>query len=633
MKAQTVIDTILGEAAYGTQAQRYDDMLGIASVIANRSVALGVTPQSVVAAPGQFDAFGKSLPAGVEAFRSLAEDAYNTIQTIGPITSATFYATPAATGNLPGGLKEVGRTTGHVFHEDPMGRAIATAEGYKTPDLGKLAAMTVNVPTPSPAPRGEQTIASPQQASLGVGGSTSIAPAAPTNNTSGMFAGLAMPATGVQTSSFNPSTAGMVGDPTSQFGVFGQNQGFGLAPFSPTTLGGTGLGHGYSAGQLAGSARGSMMSPHGTGSTHSTGLLGFDFGAPLGNWSKTRAYSEDPDPVTRGNRAESMAFGSPPAGTVHSPSFSPTASTAAFVDPTGRFDAGPISSSVASIYSPESYFSAPAQMQTAAATPAPAAAASAAQRGPTASSFAPAGGSGRGAMPTSTPAGSINPSLTAAVGAPVQSVKSISYTPTAVPAAPPTAPATPAPSYMSFMSPAFSPALTAPAMNPAVAPRSVQTTAVNPARAPAPAPAPAPARGPAIAAPQQKSATTIAAAQPAQSRAATGPAAGLRGAMGGHNLATRGAYAAAGAMIGGLPGALIGGLLGPSLAKGLGGLLGTGYPALGPTGIGYTAGLGFPAAPPGGTGNPYSSNNSPEAMAAISPAAAAAVSQGRAGLY
>jgi hypothetical protein len=87
-------------------------------------------------------------------------------------------------------------------------------------------------------------------------------------------------------------------------------------------------------------------------------------------------------------------------------------------------------------------------------------------------------------------------------------------------------------------------------------------------------------------------------------------------------------------MIGGLPGALIGGLLGPSLAKGLGGLLGTGYPALGPTGIGYTAGLAFPAPPPGGVlGGGIPTNNSYAGMASYSPNAADAISAGRGGLY
>ncbi|GLS29301.1 hypothetical protein [Neomesorhizobium albiziae] len=108
-------------------------MLGIASVITNRATLGNVTPEDVVSAPGQFSAYGKSLPAGAEEFRGLAEQAWGTAQTIGPVTPATYYSTPAAARNLPGGLEPVDQTTGHVYHVDPQNRAFRTAKGFVQP--------------------------------------------------------------------------------------------------------------------------------------------------------------------------------------------------------------------------------------------------------------------------------------------------------------------------------------------------------------------------------------------------------------------------------------------------------------------------------------------------------------------
>lgn len=132
-KARSVADTVLGEAAYGTPQQRYQDMLGIASVIANRAALTNTTPEDVVSAPGQFNAYGKTLPPGVSAYRSLAQKAIDAVKIDGPINSATYYATPSAVKNLPGGLAPVGETTGHQYFEDPENRAIRTAVGYRTP--------------------------------------------------------------------------------------------------------------------------------------------------------------------------------------------------------------------------------------------------------------------------------------------------------------------------------------------------------------------------------------------------------------------------------------------------------------------------------------------------------------------
>lgn len=132
-KALTVDDVILGEAVRGTAAERYRDMLGIASVIANRSRMLGVTPQEVVARQSEFNAYGKALPSGVEAYRDLAREALREVETAGPVHGATFYATPAAKDNLPRGLREEVRTTGHVYFSDPQQRSINTAVGYRQP--------------------------------------------------------------------------------------------------------------------------------------------------------------------------------------------------------------------------------------------------------------------------------------------------------------------------------------------------------------------------------------------------------------------------------------------------------------------------------------------------------------------
>ena len=90
-KHSPLTDTNLGEAVHGNPTERFADMLGIASVISNRATLAKVTPEQIVSAPGQFDAYGKALPPGTEA-----ERAWTQVQTIGPITAATYYSTPEA---------------------------------------------------------------------------------------------------------------------------------------------------------------------------------------------------------------------------------------------------------------------------------------------------------------------------------------------------------------------------------------------------------------------------------------------------------------------------------------------------------------------------------------------------------
>lgn len=142
-----VLDVILGEAAsvakYGQQAS-YEDMLAIASVIANRSQQLGVAPKDVVSVKSEFNA-QKPSP-GMEAYRDLARQAVQQVARSGPVHSATFYATPAAANRLPSGLQPVTQTTAHSFFSDPQGRSIRTASGFRSPQ----SAPSIPIPTPSP---------------------------------------------------------------------------------------------------------------------------------------------------------------------------------------------------------------------------------------------------------------------------------------------------------------------------------------------------------------------------------------------------------------------------------------------------------------------------------------------------
>lgn len=149
-RAQSVVDVILGEAASGSPQQRYNDMVAIASAMVNRARQTGVDLADVVSVPSQFNAYGRSLPAGVEAYRTMAERALSDVLQGGPTHNGTFYATPAARGNLPRGLEEVTRTGGHIYYSDPQNRSIATTGGYRTPS-GSQAMAYDAVPTPRPA--------------------------------------------------------------------------------------------------------------------------------------------------------------------------------------------------------------------------------------------------------------------------------------------------------------------------------------------------------------------------------------------------------------------------------------------------------------------------------------------------
>jgi hypothetical protein len=141
--ARTLTDVVLGEAVSGTPQERYQDMLGIASVISNRSTLTGRSKQSVISAKRngykQFDAYGKALPKGTEALRSLAEQAIAEVEKNGPVHDATYYATEKAYGRLPAGLQQVTKTKGHIYARDPQNRPIVTADGVVSVARDKLA--------------------------------------------------------------------------------------------------------------------------------------------------------------------------------------------------------------------------------------------------------------------------------------------------------------------------------------------------------------------------------------------------------------------------------------------------------------------------------------------------------------
>lgn len=158
MVARSVVDVVLGEATYGTKAQRLADMKAIASVIANRATLTGLSPQQIVANQREFNAYGKALPKGANAYRDLAEQAIREVREQGPVHRGTFYATPSATRNLPKGLEHVTSTTGHRYFSDPQNRAIGTALGYRS--LSKLTGAQQAISTamaPQAAPRSVPT--------------------------------------------------------------------------------------------------------------------------------------------------------------------------------------------------------------------------------------------------------------------------------------------------------------------------------------------------------------------------------------------------------------------------------------------------------------------------------------------
>lgn len=158
--ARSVTDVMLGEAVAGTREERLADMLGIASVVANRSALAGVTPQDVVSVRSQFNGYGKALPPGAEAYRDLAEQAWQDVQRDGPIHDATYFATPSASHRISQGKSLVDKTSGHVYYSDPSYSPIVTARGVKALDPSRLPSVAMEAeealsyaPVPETNPR------------------------------------------------------------------------------------------------------------------------------------------------------------------------------------------------------------------------------------------------------------------------------------------------------------------------------------------------------------------------------------------------------------------------------------------------------------------------------------------------
>lgn len=143
---------IAAEAVHGTLQQRFNDMVHIASVIANRATLGRVTPQQVVAVQREFNAYNKAMPPGTKALRGLAQRAIAMVEQNGPITPATYYATPTARNGLPKGLKNVAATTGHIYAVDPKNRSFKTQVGYVNPSEGQTPTDNVRRPSVDVAP-------------------------------------------------------------------------------------------------------------------------------------------------------------------------------------------------------------------------------------------------------------------------------------------------------------------------------------------------------------------------------------------------------------------------------------------------------------------------------------------------
>lgn len=151
VRALSVGQVIAGEAVSGSDQERFNDMVAIASVIANRAAMLGITPQEVIANTNEFNAYNRPMPAGTPDLVDMANEAMRYVELNGPVNNATFYATPAAVDNLPSGLSYETATTGHQYFSDPQNRAIGSALGYRQPNQYSWAANPENVPTPSMA--------------------------------------------------------------------------------------------------------------------------------------------------------------------------------------------------------------------------------------------------------------------------------------------------------------------------------------------------------------------------------------------------------------------------------------------------------------------------------------------------
>lgn len=141
MKAKSLEQVIAAEAGGKTRAQRLADMKNIYSSIVNRAKATGVAVKDVFSVQSQYNAYNNPMPPGTAALTSLAKQAIEEVNTLGPTHTGLYYATHAAVGNLPKGLVEIPGIGGvHKVFDDPKNRPVKTAAGVKKVDPTAIAA-------------------------------------------------------------------------------------------------------------------------------------------------------------------------------------------------------------------------------------------------------------------------------------------------------------------------------------------------------------------------------------------------------------------------------------------------------------------------------------------------------------
>jgi hypothetical protein len=138
-----VVATLAGEVGFTNGQLNVDDVIAAAHTIKNRSEHYGVTPQEVVSLVSQYNAYGKSIPAGNANFAAQIQQIVEAVfsgQIPDPTFGATYYATPAALGDLPAGIgrqRPTYKSGHHHYFRDEQNRPIKTAAGTKRwiPDL------------------------------------------------------------------------------------------------------------------------------------------------------------------------------------------------------------------------------------------------------------------------------------------------------------------------------------------------------------------------------------------------------------------------------------------------------------------------------------------------------------------
>ena len=120
---EKAIDVVLGEAVAGD----WDDMLAIASTMANRASRTGLGLGSILGG------YVASRPApGTQQYRDLAEQAVRTAL-VSPSTTATHYYSPKNMKNPPSWASKLGpstlKTAGHIFYTGPAKEVARTTNG------------------------------------------------------------------------------------------------------------------------------------------------------------------------------------------------------------------------------------------------------------------------------------------------------------------------------------------------------------------------------------------------------------------------------------------------------------------------------------------------------------------------